>query len=150
MFAEGIGGQQPVIAGVPPGGVAGILRVFEEGDADHAAVGVEAPVVEGADDGLAVDAAKLLTDFHDFDMLWPSAGPDAIVYELGGQLWRYDTGDTVRSSPALGPGPGGKGAILYVGSANGTVYAATAAQKTAEPPTFFRKKATRKTPSSAG
>jgi len=36
--------------------------------------------------------AKELTQFRDFDILWPSAGPDAIVYENGGQVWRYDVG----------------------------------------------------------
>ena len=31
-----------------------------------------------------------MTEFSDFDVLWPSAGPDAIVFENGGQIWRYD------------------------------------------------------------
>ena len=29
---------------------------------------------------------------HDFDVLWPSAGPEAIVYENGGWLYRYAPG----------------------------------------------------------
>ena len=37
--------------------------------------------------------------------------------------WRYDTGDTIRSSPVLGRAPRGDGRILYVGSANGELYA---------------------------
>jgi len=37
--------------------------------------------------------------------------------------WRYDTGDTIRSSPVLGRAPSGRGRILYVGSANGRLYA---------------------------
>ena len=36
--------------------------------------------------------AKKLTDFHDFDVLWPSGGPDAVVFENGGQIWRTDAG----------------------------------------------------------
>lgn len=31
-----------------------------------------------------------LTEFSDFDVLWPSAGADAIVFENGGRIWRYD------------------------------------------------------------
>lgn len=34
---------------------------------------------------------KQLTAFHDFDVLWPSGGPDAVVFENGGAIWRYDT-----------------------------------------------------------
>jgi hypothetical protein len=34
--------------------------------------------------------ARKLTGFDTFDVLWPSAGPDAIVFENGGQVWRYD------------------------------------------------------------
>jgi tricorn protease len=36
------------------------------------------------------DSAKKLTHFTDFDILWPSAGPDAIVFEHGGSIWRFD------------------------------------------------------------
>lgn len=35
-------------------------------------------------------APKKLTDHTDYDVLWPSAGPDAIVYENGGYLYRFD------------------------------------------------------------
>jgi tricorn protease len=31
-----------------------------------------------------------LTHFDDFDVLWPSAGSDAIVFEKGGSIWRFD------------------------------------------------------------
>lgn len=31
-----------------------------------------------------------LTDFRDFDVLWPSAGSDAIVFEKGGSIWHFD------------------------------------------------------------
>ena len=31
-----------------------------------------------------------VTDHDQFDSLWASAGPEAIVYENGGHLWRYD------------------------------------------------------------
>ncbi len=31
-----------------------------------------------------------LTNHKDYDALWASAGPEAIVYENGGYLWRYD------------------------------------------------------------
>ena len=33
-----------------------------------------------------------VTSHDDFDVLWPSAGPDAIVYENGGWLYRFDPG----------------------------------------------------------
>jgi outer membrane protein assembly factor BamB len=52
---------------------------------------------------------------------------DGAVYAISPQgklLWRYDTGDPVRSSPVLGRAPDGEhGDILYVGSSNGTLYA---------------------------
>lgn len=31
-----------------------------------------------------------VTDHDTWDVLWPSAGPDRIVYEAGGYIWRYD------------------------------------------------------------
>ncbi|GAA5213372.1 PDZ domain-containing protein [Corallincola platygyrae] len=34
-----------------------------------------------------------VTQHDKFDVLWPSAGPDAIVYEAGGYLYRYAPGD---------------------------------------------------------
>ncbi|MDC9520965.1 PDZ domain-containing protein [Pseudoalteromonas sp. Angola-31] len=34
---------------------------------------------------------KKLTNFKNFDVLWPSAGPNAVVYENGGYLYRFDT-----------------------------------------------------------
>ncbi|MFZ2235147.1 MAG: hypothetical protein WAV67_02100, partial [Dokdonella sp.] len=34
--------------------------------------------------------AKQLTHFTDFDVLWPSAGKDVIVFENGGTIWRFD------------------------------------------------------------
>jgi len=39
-----------------------------------------------------VDGAEPLkvTDHDTYDSLWASAGPDAIVYENGGYLWRFD------------------------------------------------------------
>ncbi|MEP0355737.1 S41 family peptidase [Paraglaciecola sp.] len=33
---------------------------------------------------------KKLTHHNTYDVLWPSAGPDAIVYENGGYLYRFD------------------------------------------------------------
>src|SRR5260370_31862655 len=32
---------------------------------------------------------KQLTDYKEFDIKWPSLGPDAIVYENGGLLYEY-------------------------------------------------------------
>ena len=34
--------------------------------------------------------ARQVTTFTDFDVLWPSAGKDAIVFENGGAIWRLD------------------------------------------------------------
>ncbi len=34
--------------------------------------------------------AKKLTDFTDYDVLWTSGGPDAVVFEQGGYVWRWD------------------------------------------------------------
>ncbi len=41
-----------------------------------------------------------VTDHENFDVLWPSAGPNAIVYENGGWLYRFDpdSGASVRLS----------------------------------------------------
>ncbi len=33
---------------------------------------------------------RRLTDFSEFDVLWPSAGPGGIVFENGGSIWHYD------------------------------------------------------------
>lgn len=33
---------------------------------------------------------RKLTNFDQYDILWPSAGPDAIVFEHGGSIWRFD------------------------------------------------------------
>lgn len=33
---------------------------------------------------------RQLTHFTDYDVLWPSAGKDAIVFENGGEIWRFD------------------------------------------------------------
>jgi len=35
---------------------------------------------------------KKLTDYKEYDIKWPSLGPDAIVYENGGVLYEYDLG----------------------------------------------------------
>jgi tricorn protease len=35
---------------------------------------------------------RKLTQFDDFDVLWTSGGPDAVVFEQGGWIWRYDAG----------------------------------------------------------
>ena len=57
------------------------------------------------------------------------ASTDGSVYALspsGRLLWTYDTGEAIRSSPVLGPGPGPHGdrhQILYVGSSDGSLYA---------------------------
>ncbi len=36
----------------------------------------------------ASGATHQITDHQDFDVLWPSAGPDSIVYEAGGRIYR--------------------------------------------------------------
>ncbi len=55
------------------------------------------------------------------------ASTDGSVYALSpsGKLrWSYDTGEPIRSSPVLGPGPpGDHHDILYVGSSDGSLYA---------------------------
>ncbi len=33
---------------------------------------------------------RKLTAFTEFDVLWPSAGPDNVVFENGGSIWRFD------------------------------------------------------------
>lgn len=42
--------------------------------------------------------AVQVTNHDDFDVLWPSAGPEAVVYENGGWLYRFDpaSGNTTR------------------------------------------------------
>jgi tricorn protease len=39
---------------------------------------------------LASKQTKKLTDYKDYDIKWPSVGPDAIVYENGGLLYEYN------------------------------------------------------------
>lgn len=55
------------------------------------------------------------------------ASTDGSVYRLtrDGQLrWRYDTGDAIRSSPVIGPTPGGSGGeVVYLGGGDGRLYA---------------------------
>ncbi|MBK8284998.1 MAG: PD40 domain-containing protein [Ahniella sp.] len=38
------------------------------------------------------DTPQQVTRFTDFDVLWPSAGANAVVFEQGGALWRLDGG----------------------------------------------------------
>ncbi|MEZ5073777.1 MAG: PQQ-binding-like beta-propeller repeat protein [Solirubrobacterales bacterium] len=56
-----------------------------------------------------------------------TASADGSIYKLdaaGNLVWRYDTGDAIRSSPVLGMAPKGEpGRILYVGSSDGRLYA---------------------------
>lgn len=58
------------------------------------------------------------------------ASTDGSVYCLnpsGALLWRYDTGDAIRSSPAVGEAPDGEQRqIVYVGSSDGKLYAINA------------------------
>jgi outer membrane protein assembly factor BamB len=54
------------------------------------------------------------------------ASADGSAYALtrsGHELWSFDTGAPIRSSPVLGRAPGGKNEIVYVGSSNGKLYA---------------------------
>jgi tricorn protease len=39
---------------------------------------------------LTTKATKKLTDYKEYDLKWPSLGPDAIVYENGGLLYEYN------------------------------------------------------------
>ena len=41
----------------------------------------------------AADGSEAVTSHEDFDVLWASAGPTAIVYENGGSLYRYAPAD---------------------------------------------------------
>lgn len=34
--------------------------------------------------------ARQVTDFSDYDVLFPSAGPDGVVFEKGGEIWLYE------------------------------------------------------------
>jgi len=38
----------------------------------------------------SADGSEAVTFHQEFDVLWPSAGPTAVVYENGGWLYRYD------------------------------------------------------------
>ncbi len=50
------------------------------------------------------DGAEAVTSHKEFDVLWPSAGPMAIVYENGGWLYRYDParGESQRLTISVG------------------------------------------------
>ncbi len=39
---------------------------------------------------VATRTVRQVTQHTDYDVLWPSAGPDRVVYECGGALWIYD------------------------------------------------------------
>lgn len=39
---------------------------------------------------LATGEQRQVTFHEDFDVLWPSAGPETVVYEAGGRLWIFD------------------------------------------------------------
>src|SRR5215475_10844747 len=49
---------------------------------------------------LASKQTKKLTDYKEYDIKWPSVGPDAIVYENGGLLYEYNLqSNTERNIP---------------------------------------------------
>ena len=50
---------------------------------------------------------EAVTAHEDFDVLWPSAGPQAVVYENGGWLYRFDpaSGETTPPDDAEPPPP---------------------------------------------
>jgi len=41
---------------------------------------------------------KKLTDYKEYDIKWPSLGPDAIVYENGGVLYEYNLASARRAT----------------------------------------------------
>lgn len=45
--------------------------------------------------------AEKVTHHDKYDALWASAGPEAIVYENGGYLWRYDTNNKATKQLAI-------------------------------------------------
>jgi outer membrane protein assembly factor BamB len=54
---------------------------------------------------------------------------DGTLYALrpdGSLLWKYDTGDVIRSSPVIGRTPDGSRDIIYFGDGNGQLYALNA------------------------
>jgi len=56
-----------------------------------ASAGVDASAGAGASAGVGASAEPRQLTHHDlFDVLWPSAGPGAIVYENGGWLYLFD------------------------------------------------------------
>ena len=116
-------------------------------NAASAAIGGDGTVYMGSFDGnlYALDPATGAERwrFQTSDHIYPSAAleenrsgetvaiytasADGSIYKLspaGDLVWRYDTGDPIRSSPVLGMPPQGEtGRILYVGSSNGQLYA---------------------------
>jgi tricorn protease len=94
--------------------------------------------------------ATAITRYEDFDVMWPSAGPDSLVFEKGGSIWRYEpgqapvevpirvTGDLPQTVPryveaadfveSFGLAPGGARAVF---GARGEVF--TAPAKDGEP-----------------
>jgi tricorn protease len=89
--------------------------------------------------------ATRITSYTDFDVMWPSAGPDSIVFEKGGGVWRYlpgsapvevpirVTGDLPQTLPryvkaasfieSFGLSPGGERALF---GARGEIFTAPA------------------------
>jgi len=133
--------------GIDPGG-GGLWSKLTIGfNAASAAIGGDGTVYIGSFDGnlYALDPATGAErwHFHTSDHVYASAAleerrsgataaiyvasADGSIYKLGpgGELiWRYDTGEPIRSSPVLGMPPRGEGGrILYVGSSDGRLYA---------------------------
>ena len=52
----------------------------------------------------SADGSEAVTSHTDFDVLWASAGPSAVVYENGGRLYRYDpaSGDSRKLAITVG------------------------------------------------
>src|SRR5690606_32948036 len=101
-------------------------------------------------------APEKVTDFRDFDVMWPSAGSDAIVFEKGGAIWHFNpatrqanevpiriAGDAPQTQPrfvkagdsveSFGLSPGGERAVF---GARGEVF--TVPAKEGEPRNISR------------
>ncbi|ESP93652.1 MULTISPECIES: S41 family peptidase [Pseudoalteromonas] len=54
-----------------------------------------------------------MTDHKEFDVLWPSAGPDSIVYENGGYLYRFNEANKMTEKLTINVGGVRKSALPY-------------------------------------
>ena len=74
---------------------------------------------------VASGAIGKVTDHEDFDVLWPSAGPEQIVYESGGFLYRYQPATGASEKISLDVTGDFRGTMPRTEKVSGLIHSAT-------------------------